>query len=629
MSDSSDSTVSTSYTNTDKDAISLLAPPSANDPSLITNPPDADTKDDATSGLDDTPSPALDVEASLLGSSKNKKKKKDDDEKVFNVDDYEASLMSYNPRSSKKRASTNQIPGDEKSGSGKHHKRKSRKSQRSVVESVDALKQKSKSKRLQDITQSLSSYDQIKVVQDDDSDSNDRESPLLSEDGDASLARLYEILLPTHEEIEMIDNLNTDPFPKPEEWKQEEDAKFPGCASFVQLMLYLTQIDTVNIEFQKIFLVTFPSFASPRQLLTAIFKRYYANIKDPDCNVKDYNILKQMRMRIIRVLQFWVNLVPYQFDDTMIETLNEFYAILQREFKKEKKDKQNPVLTILEQRMKKLIEYKNNQSTKNSNCPRIDTNAEPGKGKSKWVTLMPDPNTLAEQVTLLHSEIFRNIGVMELLSAIWGSKKGGGSEHVDELTKHFDLMSRYVQFSIIAERDTPKARAELFLYWLEVGIRFFKDANYHGVFAIVYGLTHRSVQRMPQTMKSVEKLLKKKKRKEEYDKLVKLCDIAGNYREYRPLIEKEIAGPIIPFIGCFQKDLIYAQEGFPNKVDSLINFNKLIKCYELISIVEKYQFEKYKFTKNEEYQAAICSFPDLPDTTGMMTLSQEKEKKAK
>lgn len=584
MSDSSDSTGSTSYTNTDKETGSLLVP-------------------------------------SIAEQSNN------DDDKDFKNDDIDANIMSYDPRASKKQSSTNRSKGSE-SDSRRHHKRKSRKTQRSNVESVDVLSEKPKSKGILDIAPSLTSYDSGQLSQ-KDSDSNKRESLLTAEDRNAYLSRLYSILLPTEEEISSVETLNTDPFPKPEEWKQEEGAKFPGCASFVQLMLYLTQIYTVNIEFQKIFLVTFPSFATPRQLLTAIFKRYYTDIRDPDCNVKDDKILKQMRMRIIRVLQFWVNLVPYQFDDTMVETLNEFYSILQKEYERENQNKKNPVLTILEERMKKLQEHKNNQANKDNSSPRLSTGAPLGKGKSKWVTLMPDPNTLAEQITLLHSEIFRSIGVMELLSAIWGSKKGGGSEHVDELTKHFDLLSRYVQLSIIAERDNPKTRAELFLYWLEVGIRFFKDCNYHGVFAIIYGLTHRSVQRMPQTMKSVEKLLKKKKRKEEYDKLVKLCDISGNYREYRPLIEKDIVGPIIPFIGCFQKDLIYAQEGFPNKINGLINFNKLIKCYELISIVEKYQNEKYKFERNEEYQQAICSFPDLPDTTGIMNLSQEKEKKAK
>ena len=622
MSDSSDTSGSTSYTNTDKDVASLLVPPSTTDQSQ-----NEKNKNDAPSSLDDTPSPVLDVEASLLGSSKKKKKK--DDDALINKDDYDPNLMSYNPRSSKKRSATNQKDHSDSSKRHHSHRRKTRKTQRSGLESVDCLTQKPKSKRMLDITQSLTSYNPEKLSQDSDSNSNERESPLIVEDGNANLSRLYNILSPTEEEIKSIETLNTDPFPKPEEWKQDEGAKFPGCASFVQLMLYLTQIDTVNIEFQKIFLVTFPSFASPRQLLTAIFKRYYTDIQDPDCNVKDDKILKQMRMRIIRVLQFWVNLVPYQFDDTMVDTLNEFYSILEKDFANEGKNKKNPILTILEERMKKLKEYKNKQANKDNSSPRISTGAQPGKGKSKWTTSMPDPNTLAEQITLLHSEIFRNIGVMELLSAIWGSKKGGGSEHVDELTRHFDLLSRYVQFSIIAERDNPKSRAELFLYWLEVGIRFFKDCNYHGVFAIIYGLTHRSVQRMPQTMKSVEKILKKKKRKEEYDKLVKLCDIAGNYREYRPLIEKEIAGPIIPFIGCFQKDLIYAQEGFPNKIDGLINFNELIKCYELISIVEKYQNEKFKFDRNEEYQQIICSFPDLPDTTGMMSLSQEKEKKAK
>lgn len=455
----------------------------------------------------------------------------------------------------------------------------------------------------------------------DSEDSNDTKSRDETDD----LARLYSILKPTEEDQQRIAAINTDPFPKENEWVYNEDRTLPERGSFVQLMLFLT-MDEAGLPYQSKFLKSFPSFATPRQLLAAVFKRYYVNPKEPGCNIQESEI-KQMRNRLIRILQFWMKIVPYQFDDVMKETIQEFIKILNEPYEKNvlptQQSKKSPQAVILEQRFKALIGEKDNiHKLALNNAPKIKYPKI--SDKKKWRFIDIDSEEIARQVTLLHSKIFRKIGVMELLSAIWGSKRGGGSEHVDELTRLFDLLSRYVQFSIISEMDKPKNRANLFVKWFDVAVYFEALKNYHGVFAIMYGLTHRSVQRMPDTMKIVKKLMKKKQAK--YNDLDSLCQLSGNYAKYRPVIEK-ITPPCIPFIGCFQKDLIYVQEGFPNTIDGLINFKKCINCVALIEKVADYQSNRYELQKDKDLRTIISTFPEMPDTTGMMKLSQEKEKK--
>ena len=83
----------------------------------------------------------------------------------------------------------------------------------------------------------------------------------------------------------------------------------------------------------------------------------------------------------------------------------------------------------------------------------------------------------------------------------------------------------------------------------------------------------------------------------------------------------------IPFIGCLQKDLIYVQEGFPNRIKGLINFKKSRECVRLLSFVSQRQMRRYNFVEIEKIKELCVDFPEPPDTTELMKLSTEKEKK--
>ena len=153
-----------------------------------------------------------------------------------------------------------------------------------------------------------------------------------------------------------------------------------------------------------------------------------------------------------------------------------------------------------------------------------------------------------------------------------------------------------------------------------------KMQNFHGMFAVISGLTHRSVERMTDTMKFAMKTNTKRKRA--YQEMVGLCDISGDYKNYRPVLAAA-ADECVPFIGCLQKDLIYISESFPNKIDDLINFNKCRMCAELIEKVKKYTQKRYFFNLVPHIQEMISSIPEPPDTVGLMQLSMDAEKKKK
>ncbi|KAH0788387.1 RasGEF domain containing protein [Histomonas meleagridis] len=415
-----------------------------------------------------------------------------------------------------------------------------------------------------------------------------------------------------HDELE---RLNTAVFMEKSEYIGDSTA--PQAASFNQLMLFLTNPESANIEFQKMFLMTFSSFATPAKLLGALLTRYYVDINNPDSNIKTESQRKQVRARVVRILSSWVKMSPSQFTDDMIHAVEEFVKVLEQD------PNCKMQVAILSASLDILKGKQTFRTVRKSSLvtPQPILTDEPPQ-----TILDVDPVELARQASLYHNDIFCRIGSLELLTAIWGTKKGGGSHNVDELTQHFDMFSRYVQLTVIQGEDA-KARAKVFKHWVDTAIAFREMNNFHGVFTVMCALTHRSVQRMKETIKASLKLLNRSTKKI-YDNLVELCMFQNDFHNYREEL-KSAKEPCVPFIGSLQRDLIYVQNSYPNKIEGLTNVQKCQACVSLLKLVESFQNSRYVFQEVEDIRKLITTFPELPDTTEMMKLSMEKEAKKK
>lgn len=528
-------------------------------------------------------------------------------------------VMSLNPFTSKEEKKTAASPTHEKKHSHRRRVRKSDKTGKEAYKSHSGTKKEHNSSRGSEKKMPHSSLIMsLNPFMNDDDDVNPLAFSIINPAANPVIL-FYTILEIPEDMKEELSKLNTAKFLDPDEFKVEkkDDSKdeklYPYAASFNQLILFLTSPDAANIEYQKIFLITFPSFATTSKVLAAIFTRFFAEVKDdnPESNIRDRSQLKQVRDRIIRILSTWLKIAPYQFTDDMVHAIDEFIKYLNAD---PSFDLQAKILTNA------VVQFKEAQSKKSAQ------NEIQKVTQSSKSILDISTKDLAEQVTLLYISIYKNIGPTELLTTIWGQKKGGGSKNVDKLTQHFDKFSRYVQLTIIQGNDA-KTRAKIFQQWVETAIAFKGMNNYHGVFAVICGLMHRSVQRLKDTLKIAMKSMSRSMKKS-YEELIELCDLKNDFHNYRPVIRTAVE-PCIPFIGCLQRDIIYVQEDYQNMIDGLINFQKCIACVSLIGKVEKFQNGLYNFTYNEEIQYLISesSFPELPDTAGMMKLSIEKEKK--
>ena len=452
------------------------------------------------------------------------------------------------------------------------------------------------------------------------SSEDERDHLFIGQDGiDDRLREIYNILGTTEEKKRELTGMNTIAYRDPSEFLPDEaNPTAPEAASFRQLILWLCDMISNTLD-QSDFILTFPSFETPQNVLAALFTRFYADRWAEGSNIssKDFKVVQD---RIIRWLSSWMKIgTVYQWQEKgMKDAIKQFVLYLGMDGKRSEVRK-----LVIEGSFQKLegtdsnrVIYSDGEAPK----PLI-----PKGTPEHWTIGDVKSLEIARQITLYHMGIFRAIVPTELFAAIWNETKGVGAPHINELTKHFDRFSRLVQLEIL-EKPSAKERAKEFWHWVEVAEELRKMQNFHGMFSVVCGLTHRSVSRLPETMKLVGKAGKKEKKVLAY--LTDLCDFSEDYAKYREMyknVTDEYA--CIPFIGCLQKDLIYVQEGFPNRIKGLINFKKSRECVRLLSFVSQRQMRRYNFVEIEKIKELCVDFPEPPDTTELMKLSTEKEKK--
>jgi regulator of replication initiation timing len=65
------------------------------------------------------------------------------------------------------------------------------------------------------------------------------------------------------------------------------------------------------------------------------------------------------------------------------------------------------------------------------------------------------------------------------------------------------------------------------------------------------------------------------------DNLESKLEISKNFKNYRTIMDN-VTPPCIPYLGMYQKDLLFLDDGNPNMIENLINFNKRMKMADVI-----------------------------------------------
>ena len=352
-----------------------------------------------------------------------------------------------------------------------------------------------------------------------------------------------------------------------------------------QLLVLLLQIPDAKRTSQVIFF-SIPAIVGNKMFLGMIFTRFY-------CFKSNTGITKPLLL----FLSDWMNSYPSHFDSQCDKALSTFLEQMPHlgQFKR--------IQDEVEQVQKSLDFVK---SFVRPHIVQHPINAGKYTTPELFMKAVKQygVETVAKQLILQDSKVFGNISNADIILMIYGKST---PESFKLMTKHFDILSNFVSFSILFY-SKPKERSDIFQVWISIASIFYKSNNFFGLFYVVGALTSSPISRLHNTLALVWK--EKFEMKPMFDTYSKIISIESNYGIYRSVLSRKPT-PCIPFIACFQKDWIYFQETDKKRSDGLISYKKCEMAFTQIGKLIIADLEKGEGHKSNKYE--IEEIPELFD----------------
>uniref|UniRef100_A0A087Y439 Rap guanine nucleotide exchange factor 3 n=1 Tax=Poecilia formosa TaxID=48698 RepID=A0A087Y439_POEFO len=197
---------------------------------------------------------------------------------------------------------------------------------------------------------------------------------------------------------------------------------------------------------------------------------------------------------------------------------------------------------------------------------------------------------IATELTNYDWELFTAMHEVELVYYIFGRHKfpGATTANLERFVRHFNVVQHWVVTELCLCEDLVK-RAILLKKFIKIASVLKEQRNLNSFFAVMFGLSNSSVQRLYKTWERIPS-----KTKRIYCAYERLMDPSRNHRAYRLAVAK-LSPPYIPFMPLLLKatDMTFIHEGNPNYVDKLVNFEKMRMLAKTVKIVRGCRSQPY------------------------------------
>ncbi|XP_014825018.1 PREDICTED: rap guanine nucleotide exchange factor 3-like isoform X2 [Poecilia mexicana] len=195
---------------------------------------------------------------------------------------------------------------------------------------------------------------------------------------------------------------------------------------------------------------------------------------------------------------------------------------------------------------------------------------------------------IATELTNYDWELFTAMHEVELVYYIFGRHKcpGATTANLERFVRHFNVVQYWVVTELCLCEDLVK-RAILLKKFIKIASVLKEQRNLNSFFAVMFGLSNSSVQRLYKTWERIPS-----KTKRIYCAYERLMDPSRNHRAYRLAVAK-LSPPYIPFMPLLLKDMTFIHEGNPNYVDKLVNFEKMRMLAKTVKIVRGCRSQPY------------------------------------
>ncbi|KNE63260.1 hypothetical protein AMAG_08405 [Allomyces macrogynus ATCC 38327] len=360
------------------------------------------------------------------------------------------------------------------------------------------------------------------------------------------------------------------------------------------------------------FLLTYHSFASPKQVLAKLMERYHVP-RFGHQSLPEYDrIRSNVQSRVCNVLKLWTKQYPTCFFEpaghALIEDLLEFTARAMAV------DKQAGLGKQIRRSLFKLSSARDRKST-HAQPPPVPAPLSRVPRLKTGVTLFHhDPIEVARQLCLADHAVYRRMKPTELLGQAWmHADAQTRAPTIFLLTKRFNALARWLTRSVLAVRDVA-GRGVRVEWIVEVAGYLAEFRDYLALMAILAALGSAPVSRLKHTRAAMTSRARKKLG--DLEEMMHPKHSHKRYREQFRAVRGDGGGGAarIPYLTVHLTDLVGIEDGNPDTISGLINVAKRRLVHGVISDLLAAQDDEFPFASVPDVQRllALCHAPAAP-----------------
>ncbi|XP_069698591.1 ral guanine nucleotide dissociation stimulator-like 1 isoform X2 [Periplaneta americana] len=371
----------------------------------------------------------------------------------------------------------------------------------------------------------------------------------------------------------------------------------------------------------NVFLTTYRTFATAKQVLTLLLDRY-EQLASNKLDLPEM-VREQHRKTLVLALHVWLDSYPEDFRAPPTHpTLHQLLYFCRQhlpESELEVKVRHRIDRFNREDQMLDSCLMYTNTSLPNFNPPPHLANGHSSSAAPPPYQFPDVPEChFAEQLTRMDMELFKKLVPHQCLGAIWSRRDKNRSHEAATVlatVNQFNAVSLRVISTVLMDPDVrPSERARVITTWIDIAQELRVLKNFSSLKAIISGLQSNPVYRLQKTWQ-----LLPREKVELFEELARIFSEDNNRWAQRELLMREgtakfadtvgendrqlqkvfqrqlnnsgnISHGTIPYLGTFLTDLTMIDTAIPDMVgDGLINFDKRRKEFEVLAQIKLLQ----------------------------------------
>ncbi|XP_071012419.1 ral guanine nucleotide dissociation stimulator-like isoform X2 [Oncorhynchus clarkii lewisi] len=403
-----------------------------------------------------------------------------------------------------------------------------------------------------------------------------------------------------------------------------------------------------------IFLCTYRSFATTKQVLDLLLNRY-ANLQNQpviDIHRHTQDDSTELRNTVSSILGAWLDQYSEDFwSPPQYSCLHHLMSYLHHHFPGSDLERRaRNLLALLHRRQ----QCEPDLDVEHIGCPFAMQEESGFEDELTALNFLSfDPIMVAEQFTLMDADLFKKVVPYHCLGGIWSQRDKKGKEHLAPTIRatvaQFNCVTNCVITTCLSNPCLkPTQRARLVERWIEVARECRILKNFSSLRAILSALQCNSLHRLKRTWDEVSR-----ENFRTFRELSEIFSDDNNYSLSRELLVKEgtskfatleinpkraqrrhqqqrdlgVMQGTIPYLGTFLTDLVMMDTAMKDYTESgLINFEKRRKEFEVIAQIKLLQLasNNYSFTQDSFFREWFSGVERLSEAESY-TLSCEIE----